>query len=785
MRADHNKGSSDRQRASKLTFRALAIWLTMLLVTVWAIWSIRPPRALPASAPDELFSAERALIYVRTIAQTPHPIGSSRQTEVRSYLIDQLKRLGLQPQTYSGIGIASRGSDINAGKVTDIVGRLPGDANSRAILLMAHYDSTRHAPGAADDGASVAAILESVRAIRASTRLKNDLIVLFTDGEEAGLLGAEAFAHNHPWVNDLGLILNFEARGNRGPSLLFETTAGNSLLIEAVRKACPDAVGSSLFYSLYQLLPNNTDLSVFRHSGIPGLNFAFGNGLEAYHTRLDSAETLSPDSVQHQGSYALLLTKHFGQMDLTKLPARDDRMFFNLFGKGLITYPQNWVPWLELLLTIGLSALLIYGYRRKQVRLRAVALASLAMLASLVCLPIILAIVWAILSRGFRVEILLGDTRSNNFLLAGLALVGITVGVLIWRWLFRAQSPLTLTFAALVCMLGLSWLFVIRIASGSYLLQWPLLLAELALLATLVGKRGERDVFWWAVIPAVVCALLLFAPLLYLVYVFFTIGYVIAIVTGVFVAILFIIATDLIRPALPDSPGWLLPGVLLFCACACLIYGSALSHYSRLSPSLDSLNYSFEADQGAAAWISSDQAPDAWVQLTLPASSRRLQAMTDYLAGTDFPVWTARAPLFGLPAPHVDIQAAAQSSRIRTLHVVVHSRRDANIVYVAVGPSVKILTANIEGREVPIASNIERKPALSTISLYGWGQETVRISLEIESASRPVMWVADSSEGLPGQVPPRSSQYIASYGSDVSLVSRRLDLSNNHTDPGP
>ena len=106
---------------------------------------------------------------------------------------------------------------------------LPGIANSKAVMLVAHYDSVPNGTGASDDGAGVVALLETVRAVKSTAPLKNDVIFLFTDGEETGLLGANAFISEHPWAKDVGLVLNFEAREICGPPSCLKparTTAG-------------------------------------------------------------------------------------------------------------------------------------------------------------------------------------------------------------------------------------------------------------------------------------------------------------------------------------------------------------------------------------------------------------------------------------------------------------------------------------------------------------------------------------------------------------------------------
>ncbi len=202
----------------------LVLWGFIIALAILSIRALHAPPPLPATAPENEFSAERALIHVRAIATVPHPLGSAADTAARNYLVAQLTNLGLQPQTFSSLGVNGSGRLIIAGRINDIVGRLPGTASGPAIILMAHYDSVYRAPGAGDDASGVASILEILRALKHGPPIQRDIIVLFTDGEEAGLLGAEAFAHAHPWMKDAGLILNFEARGNRGPSLLFETS---------------------------------------------------------------------------------------------------------------------------------------------------------------------------------------------------------------------------------------------------------------------------------------------------------------------------------------------------------------------------------------------------------------------------------------------------------------------------------------------------------------------------------------------------------------------------------
>ena len=74
-------------------------------------------------------------------------------------------------------------------------------------------------------------MLETLRALKAGPPLDRDVIALLTDGEESGCLGARVFVTEHPWADEVGIVLNFDARGNSGPSIMFETSDGNGWLI--------------------------------------------------------------------------------------------------------------------------------------------------------------------------------------------------------------------------------------------------------------------------------------------------------------------------------------------------------------------------------------------------------------------------------------------------------------------------------------------------------------------------------------------------------------------------
>ncbi|MGE5323511.1 MAG: M20/M25/M40 family metallo-hydrolase, partial [Actinomycetota bacterium] len=471
--------------------------------------------------------------------------------------------MGFDPHVLRAIGTHVTKRGIALGETYDVVGRLRGTENSRAIMLVAHYDSVPRAPGAADDAAGVAAILETARALRAGAPLKNDVIVLLTDGEEAGLLGADAFATSHPWMKDVGLIMNFEARGNKGPSLLFETGTGNASLIKALAQSASHPVGSSLFYSLYKLLPNDTDFTVFRRQNIPGLNFAFGENLEAYHSQLDTPGALSLSSLQHHGSYALDLTRQFGSMDLTKLTnQKSDDVFFDWVGSVFMVYGQFWVIPGEMLVSVGLFALIFVSIRRGELRPLALLLASLWSILFLVLIPAVLAAAYWVTSRALSGRMIAADSQPNTLLLIGFVLLGVCTGTLLFTLGRRRFAVRELSLAGLIELCVFSWAVALVLPAGSYVLFWPLLVTVVALLvAALRGAKGTFTSTATALL-GMAATVLIFAPILYLLYIFLTLQLITAVSAGLLIGMAFLFCGPFLETAIPQT-AWRLIGVIL------------------------------------------------------------------------------------------------------------------------------------------------------------------------------------------------------------------------------
>ena len=233
-------------------------------------------------------------------------------------------------------------------------------------MLLTHYDANPHSSlGASDAGSGVVTILEGIRAFLATKQQpKNDIIILISDAEELGLLGAQAFVDEHKWAKDVGLVLNFEARGSGGPSyMLMETNGKNSKLLTEFLNAKPKyPVANSLMYSIYKKLPNDTDLTVFRQdANISGFNFAFIDDHFDYHTAQDSYERLDRETLLHQADYLMTTLNYFAYSDLENFTSDVDFVYANFPFIKMISYPFSWVTPLLIVAIILFLVIVFFG----------------------------------------------------------------------------------------------------------------------------------------------------------------------------------------------------------------------------------------------------------------------------------------------------------------------------------------------------------------------------------------------------------------------------------------
>lgn len=457
----------DQHTRKQIPARWSWIVLSASTALAWlAVFLYRGPTPPGVESPANQFSAVRALRHVEAVARAPHPTGSTALAEVHAYLLTELRKLGLQP-TEQLATISPRKNDLPI-SINNILARKPGTNNTRALMLCAHYDSVSRAPGAGDNGAAVAALLETLRALNSAPPLRNDVIILFTDGEELGLLGARAFALEHPWLTDIGMVCNFDARGTSGPSIMFETSPDNRQMIREFARAVHYPIATSLSGFVYQHMPNGTDFTVFKRAGLAGLNFAFIEAAQNYHQPTDTPGNLDPRTLQHTGEQMVSLAHHFGTIDLP-LEKAGDAIYFNVLGPLFVSYAKRWVLPLSGVLIATMLAILSLILKDGDLAWRRIGVGFVWVIGS----SIVSALTgWAV----FKLTVKLTHAMPGILALSVTGvLVALIVALLYHVVARRTPAPLESMIAGLIAWTTLAVTVAFLVPEGSYLFFWPAL----------------------------------------------------------------------------------------------------------------------------------------------------------------------------------------------------------------------------------------------------------------------------------------------------------------------
>jgi hypothetical protein len=284
------------------------------------------------------FVTANARAHVNMLAETigARPAGSDANRRAREYLIDQLQIAGMAVRVQD---TEARRADTGvAGRVSNIVAIRQGSdgTTSDAIALVAHYDSIPDGPGAGDDAFGAAIAVEAARVLGAAP-MRHSLMVLLTDSEESGLLGA-AGAMADPTIRDrIAAYMNIEATGTSGPAFLFETGPGNRWLTSAWARYAPFPRGASFAAEVYKRTPNDTDFTMLRRADVPGLNFAIIGDSTAYHTDRDTAARVDDRSLTTMGDNAIAIATGLDALNLRRR-ALDDATYFDVAGTWALSY---------------------------------------------------------------------------------------------------------------------------------------------------------------------------------------------------------------------------------------------------------------------------------------------------------------------------------------------------------------------------------------------------------------------------------------------------------------
>ncbi|UOY08466.1 M20/M25/M40 family metallo-hydrolase [Muricauda sp. SCSIO 64092] len=588
-----------------MNFSKIVAFFLLLFAVYWSYRSLMPHAMADTDLEQWDFQLDNALKHVKTLSLTQHAVGFPGHTNAMNYVVSELKRMGLQVSTQEGF-IAGDGGNLC--KATNIIAKIRGTSKGKALLLLSHYDSAPHSSyGASDAASGVATILEGVRALLANGKVpKNDIIILISDAEELGLNGAELFVHQHPWAKNVGLVLNFEARGSGGPSyMLIETNRGNSKLIKEFTAANPKyPVANSLAYSIYKMLPNDTDLTVFREDGdIEGFNFAFIDDHYDYHTALDIHERLDHNSLIHQASYLMPLMEHFAGTDLTDLKSLSDLVYFNIPVFKFISYPFEWIWPMFGLACILFVLLLILGFRKGELEVKSILIGFLPVVLILVINGLAGYYTWPILKWWYPWyrDILHGFTYNGHLYIMEMSLFAIAVCFFVYKK-FKKIKLANLLVAPIVIWLLICGLVAVYLKGASFFIV-PVFGLLAALLVFINQEKPNPLLLLFLCLPAV----FMHSPFIQMFPV--GLGLKMMVAATVLTSLLFFLTLPLLGRIKKHTTLGIL-ALLLFA-----VYGIRAhlnASFSEEHPKPSSLLYVYHADTDEAQWASYDEVLIDW-----------------------------------------------------------------------------------------------------------------------------------------------------------------------------
>lgn len=684
---------------------------------------------------EKKFSVSRAFEHVEQIAQEPHYTGSKNQSEVRNYIVSQFQGLGLEVHTQNGYVINDYNTMTNP---ENIIAVLEGtDPKPKSdLLVMAHYDSEPHSSfGAADDAAGVATILESLRVFLKKEELpKNNIIFLISDAEEIGLLGAQLFVEEHDLVENIGLVLNFEARGTSGPSnAILETNGGNNKLVKALVEAGVQyPVTSSLMYDIYKTMPNDTDATVFREEkNIPGFFFAFIDGHYNYHAATDTAENLSLNSLAHQGSYLTGLLPYFGNKDLNSLEDQSNRIFFDFPFFNIVNYDYGWIFPLLILAWLGFFLLLGIGFRRQSFNSHDVFQGFKALIISLIVGGILGFYGWKLLLQFYPqyTEIQQGFPYNGHLYVA--AFIALSGGLLFIT--YHAFSKRSGNKGLLVAPLTL-WLIICTVLSftfqGATYFIITVLFFEI-ILALLIWKNNLNPLIILALsIPTI----FIFSPLVLFISV--ALG-----LNMVFVSVLlFLLQFWMLLPIFENfkRKNWM--GIMaLGLGVFFLVKAHMKSEFSEDRPKPNSLVYVLDKETNKAQWKTYDHIFDEWSQPYFTdrkkAKSEQKDGWSKYGAGFTY---TETAPIKDIPGVNFKIEKDSNQVDKTEFLIKISPERDLSRInlfsdQIEEFSDVEINNLAVESL-VPEATKMAKSSATKPtriLTYYNTGQDTLRLKFSL------------------------------------------------------
>jgi hypothetical protein len=674
--------------------------IIILLAVYFSFKTIIPSEITSIDTPENEFSTQRALVHLKEISKDVHYLGSDAHNDVRDYIEKELQKLGLETHIQEGYSYSEKWGAFS--KPKNILARIKGTSEGKALMLLTHYDSNPHSSfGASDAGSGVVTILEGLRAFLSKNKTpKNDIIILISDSEELGLNGADIFVNQHEWAKDIGLVLNFEARGSGGSSImLIETNQGNANLMKEFVAANPKfPVANSLFYSIYKMLPNDTDLTIFRKDGdIDGFNFAFIDDHFDYHTALDTYERLDRNTLEHQGSYLMPLLYHFSESNLNNLKHKEDYIYFNVPFLKTIIYPFSWIMPMLILAIILFIILLFYGFKKQTINAKDVGKGFVALITSLIIVGAIGYFSWGFLKMLYPRynEILHGFTYNGYTYISAFVCLSLAICFYIYHKVYKLENVASLLIAPLFLWLVICTGVALKLEGASFFII-PVFFGLLSLFVFIRQKE-----------PSIILLTLLGLPVIMMLSYFVQmfpvgLGLKMMVISMVLVVLIFGLLISVFG-FFKHKKRWSF--LFLFMSIYFLVSAHFKSDFTEDSPKPNSLLYVLNADDNTAVWATYDETLDAWTKEFITDYPDEASDLKDYTIGSKYKSgfsFTKKAPIKAINKPVVEVSNDTIIGNLRHIEVCITSQRNVNRIEIFSDSTNIYKSFKVNGVNVPI-----------------------------------------------------------------------------------
>ena len=728
--------------------RALLIFALLLAAFALKGLLLQPP----AAASSGEFNTQRAIGRLQRILgdQRPHPVDSQADDAVRNRLIAELRAIGLQPQVHEAMDCSAMPGTrfVSCSHVRNVVAAIPSLRAGPHVLLNAHYDSTPTGPGAGDDGLGVAVLLE-IGAILRSEPPPRPITLLFNEGEEYGLNGAHAFVRTDPLAREVNSLINIDNRGVTGPALMHETSEPDAAAISIYASATRRPYATSISSDFARLIPNYTDVTVFKPAGWTLLDYGIIGNETRYHSPGDTIAALDPDSVGHMGSEALAATRAMAAKAHPADVADGRTVFTDLAGRVLLRLPLAVaIIGLALLLTVAL----VLAWRRAALGKPLLLAAGMAVGGSLAAG--LVSFVATLLRAGdfWRAYPLVTYVALYATLLAAMAAVWARWGRAADRRRARAAAwLLVMIFGALIS-------FVLPGATIFFLIA-----PAVALVAIALPGRAATTATLLAVIATII-QFVMFAELLAAVEMLLIDGPLAAVV---------LLAALAALPAIVeiDANSSRLASLLLIVgALALWIAALMMPRASAERPLGFNIDYFRDADAKSASWaVATKQAPlpgnfpGKWERKELPYNGRLR--------------WASPAPLLDTPVAAARVVSTAPDAAGRRVRLAL-SPRGANSVSIRFAKGANVLALGLAGAAIPLPPDGE--PEKAVLRCTGRSCEGLQVDVLLGDRRPVEVELFSTRFGLPTEARPlvaaRPRNAIPQYAPDSTITMSRIRL---------